>query len=123
MRPRRSSAQRRPCMDNIALSALVFDTFGTVVDWRGSLITELTAFGQERGIAADWTGLVDAWRVAYRPSMDRVRRGELPWTKLDDLHRATLDRLADQFGIKALSEADLEHINRGWHRLKPWPDA
>jgi 2-haloacid dehalogenase len=110
-------------MDSTAVSALVFDTFGTVVDWRGSLIAELTAFGQERGIAADWAGLVDAWRGAYRPSMDGVRRGELPWTKLDGLHRATLDQLAPKFGIEGLDEADREHINRGWHRLKPWPDA
>ncbi len=110
-------------MDSTALSALVFDTFGTVVDWRGSLIAELTAFGREREIAADWTGLVDAWRAAYAPSMDRVRRGELPWTRLDDLHRATLERLVADFGVEGLSEADKQHINRGWHRLQPWPDS
>jgi 2-haloacid dehalogenase len=103
--------------------AIVFDTFGTVVDWRGSLIAELTAFGRERGISADWTALVDAWRGAYHPSMDRVRKGEQPWTTLDNLHRASLDRLVAEFGIKGLSEADLKHINLGWHRLKPWPDA
>ena len=73
--------------------AIVFDTFGTVVDWRGSLIAELTAFGRERGISADWTALVDAWRAAYHPSMDRVRKGEQPWTTLDNLHRASLDKL------------------------------
>src|ERR1700733_14542470 len=105
------------------IRALVFDTFGTVVDWRGSLIEELTAFGRERGIAADWTGLVDAWRAAYHPSMDRVRRGEQPWTKLDDLHRASLDQLVEQFGITGLTEADRVHINFGWHRLRPWPDS
>ena len=103
--------------------AIVCDTFGSVVDWRGSLIAELTAFGSERGINADWTALVDAWRAAYHPSMDRVRKGEQPWTVLDDLHRASLDRLIEQFGIRGLSEADLRHINLGWHRLKPWPDA
>lgn len=103
--------------------AIVFDTFGTVVDWRTSLIEELTSFGAARGIAADWAALVDAWRAAYRPSMDRVRKGELPWTRLDDLHRASLDHLVASFGIKGLSEADLAHINRGWHRLKPWPDS
>jgi 2-haloacid dehalogenase len=103
--------------------AIVFDTFGSVVDWRGSLIAELTAFGSERGIKADWTALVDAWRGAYNPSMDRVRKGEQPWTVLDDLHRSSLDRLIEQFGIRGLSEADLRHINLGWHRLKPWPDA
>lgn len=103
--------------------ALLFDTFGTIVDWRTSLIDELTAFGLKRDIHADWTGLVDAWREAYAPSMDKVRQGKRPWTKLDDLHRATLDRLVEKFGITGLSEAELRHINRGWHRLRPWPDS
>ncbi|MDE2581439.1 MAG: haloacid dehalogenase type II [Rhodospirillales bacterium] len=106
-----------------APAAIVFDTFGSVVDWRGSLIGELTAFGQARGIAADWTGLVDAWRAAYHPSMQQVRSGALPWTRLDDLHRASLDRLVAEFAVAGLTEADLRHINRGWHRLNPWPDA
>ena len=103
--------------------AIVFDTFGTVVDWRGSLIADLSAYGAKRGIAADWTALVDAWRAAYHPSMDRVRKGEQSWTTLDHLHRASLDQLVAQFGITGLTEADLQHINRGWHRLKPWPDS
>jgi 2-haloacid dehalogenase len=105
------------------IRAIVFDTFGTLVDWRTSLIDELTAFGAERDVAGDWTALVDAWRAAYAPSMDRVRGGELPWTKLDALHRASLDALVAQFGITGLTEADLQHINLGWHRLKPWPDV
>ena len=105
------------------VKAIIFDTFGTVVDWRTSLIDELTAFGAARGITADWVAMVDAWRANYAPSMDRVRKGEQPWTKLDDLHRATLDQLVVQFGVPGLSEADLDHLNRGWHRLKPWPDA
>ncbi len=103
--------------------AIVFDTFGTVVDWRGSLIAELTGFGRERGISADWAGLVDAWRAAYQPSMSRVRSGEIPWTRLDDLHRASLDRLIEEFAIAGLSEEDRRHINLGWHRLNPWPDS
>jgi 2-haloacid dehalogenase len=103
--------------------AILFDTFGTVVDWRSSLITDLTAWAGTRGITADWAGLVDAWRGAYAPSMDRVRRGDLPWTILDDLHRTTLQRLVAQFGIADLTAADLDWINHGWHRLRPWPDA
>jgi 2-haloacid dehalogenase len=103
--------------------AIVFDTFGTVVDWRSSLIADLTAYGATKGVTADWPALVDAWRAAYRPSMDRVRKGELPWTKLDNLHRASLDKLITDFSIKGFSEADLVHINLGWHRLHPWPDS
>ena len=102
---------------------IVFDTFGTVVDWRGSLIADLSAFGQKRSITADWAALVDAWRASYHPSMDRVRKGEQPWTKLDALHRASLDKLVADFGIKGLTEQDLVHINLGWHRLNGWPDA
>lgn len=103
--------------------AIVFDTFGTVVDWRSSLIADLTAYAATKGITADWAALVDAWRAAYHPSMDRVRKGEQPWTTLDNLHRTSLDRLVTEFAINGLTEADLTHINRGWHRLHPWPDA
>jgi 2-haloacid dehalogenase len=103
--------------------AILFDTFGTVVDWRGSLIAELTAFGAQRGLAANWPGLVDAWRGAYAPSMARVRRGEQPWTRLDDLHRASLDALCPRFGLQDLPEADRAWMTLGWHRLSPWPDS
>ena len=103
--------------------AILFDVFGTVVDWRGSLIEELSAWGAERGVGADWTGLVDTWRGAYAPSMDRVRRGELPWTKLDALHMATLREIGPRFGLVGLSDADMDWVNRGWHRLRPWPDS
>jgi 2-haloacid dehalogenase len=103
--------------------AIVFDTFGSVVDWRGSLIADLSAYGAKRGVAADWTALVDAWRAAYHPSMDRVRKREVPWTKLDDLHRSSLDALVAKFGITGLTEDDLRHINLGWHRLNPWADS
>ena len=103
--------------------AIVFDTFGSVVDWRSSLIADLSAYGTKRGISADWAALVDAWRAAYHPSMDRVRKGEVPWTRLDDLHRGSLDMLVAKLGIQGLSEDDLRHINLGWHRLNGWPDA
>src|SRR4029077_20287396 len=84
---------------------------------------ELEAFGRERGIAADWTRLTDDWRAGYQPAMARVRKGELPWTKLDDLHRMMLDRLIESHGIAGLGEAERGHLNRVWHRLEPWPDA
>lgn len=103
--------------------AIVFDTFGSVVDWRGSLIADLSAYGTARGITADWAALVDDWRAAYQPALERVRSGKQAWTRLDDLHRTSLDRLVAEHGIKGLTEEDLRHINLGWHRLKPWPDS
>ena len=105
------------------LKAILFDTFGTVVDWRGSLIADFSAWGAARGLSVDWAAFIDAWRDAYRPSMDRVRRGEQEWTILDDLHRQSLDGLAARFGIDGLSEEDLLHLTHGWRRLHAWPDA
>ena len=106
-----------------AVKALVFDVFGTVVDWRTSIIRELEAFGRARRISADWTALADAWRGGYQPAMDRVRKGEIPWTVIDDLHRETLETLLPKFGVTGLSGAQINHLNKAWHRLDPWPDA
>jgi len=110
-------------LDVSQVKALTFDVFGTVVDWHGSIVRDCTKFGAERGIDIDWAAFADTWRGAYRPSMDRVRRSELPWTNLDTLHRMVLDELLVKFGISGLSEADLDHLNRVWHRLDPWPDS
>jgi 2-haloacid dehalogenase len=107
----------------VAPEALVFDVFGTVVDWRSSIIREGEALGQEKDFDADWAAFADAWRSRYAPSMDRVRRGEIPWTKLDDLHLASLEELFEEFGIEGLSGEEKNHFNRVWHRLDPWPDA
>ena len=106
-----------------SLKAIVFDTFGTVVDWRTSVIREVTSLAREKGLVVDGAKFADAWRGGYGPSMDRVRTGELPWTTLDRLHRMTLDHLVTDFGITGLSERDLDRLNRVWHRLRPWPDA
>jgi 2-haloacid dehalogenase len=105
------------------IRAILFDVFGSVVDWRASLIDDLTTWSAGRGLHADWVGLVDAWRAAYQPSLERVRSGAAPWASLDTLHRATLERLVAEFGIAGLSADDLDHINRGWHRLRPWADS
>lgn len=104
--------------------ALVFDTFGTVVDWRGSIIEEGKAWGKSKGFEIDWASFADRWRAGYAPAMDKVRKGQLPWTKLDDLHRMILEELLTEFRMMpALSEAEKDHLNRVWHRLKPWPDS
>jgi 2-haloacid dehalogenase len=106
-----------------AVKALVFDTFGTVVDWRGSIIAEGEAWGKPKGITVDWARFADRWRAGYAPSMDKVRKGEMPWTNLDHLHRALLEVLLKEFHIEGLSEEEKDRWNRVWHRLKPWPDS
>lgn len=114
------------CAKNIGPTsprALAFDTFGTVVDWRSSIIAELEAFGKSHGVQADWPALADGWRKGYLPAMDRVRSGELGWTKIDDLHRMILDELLHDAGITSACDADVDHLNRAWHRLDPWPDS
>jgi 2-haloacid dehalogenase len=103
--------------------ALVFDVFGTVVDWRTSVATEVQALAQRQGLAVDAAKFADAWRAGYGPSMNRVRTGELPWTKLDVLHRMTLDRILADFKLTGLTDAEKDALNRAWHRLRPWPDA
>ena len=105
------------------LQALIFDVFGTVVDWRSTVIREGEALGREKKIDVDWGAFADAWRGRYTPSMERVRRGEISWTKLDDLHRASLEELIPEFGIEGMTDAEKDRFNRVWHRLDPWPDA
>lgn len=107
--------------------ALVFDVFGTCVDWRGSIVREGRSLNLARGWTIDWAGLVDAWRDAYQPNMHRVRRGDLPWTNLDALHLMALKALLPAYlngtSRSAIKLADLQLINTMWHRLKAWPDV
>lgn len=110
--------------DLSAVKALVFDVFGTVVDWRTSLIDDFTAWGKRRGIGADFPALVDGWRAVYAASMDEVRKNpERGYVILDVLHRRSLEKLVKELGIAGLSESDLHHLTMGWHRLHPWPDS
>jgi len=106
-----------------SVRALVFDVFGTVVDWRGSILAELEALGRRKGIAADWGIFVDDWRRGYQPAMQRVRSGALPWTNIDGLHRLILDDIVQKHGIAGLDEDEKRQLNSAWHRLDPWPDA
>ena len=105
------------------VKALIFDVFGTVVDWRSSIIKQCQELGRLKGIEADWDGFADAWRSQYRPFMDKVRTGELPWTNLDALHRMSLYVVLDEFEIKGLIDDEKSEMNLFWHRLRPWPDS
>jgi 2-haloacid dehalogenase len=106
-----------------AVKALVFDTFGTVVDWRTSVTQEVEQLAKKKGFKVDAAKFADAWRAGYGPSMNRVRTGELPWTRLDALHRMILDKILVDFGITGLSESEVDALNHAWHRLRPWPDS
>jgi 2-haloacid dehalogenase len=107
----------------VTLRALAFDVFGTVVDWRSSVIRELTSFGEAHGVHRDWAQFADDWRAGYPAAMDRVRSGDLPWMKIDALHRLILDGLLERAGIDGIPSGDVDELNRAWHRLDPWPDT
>ncbi len=105
------------------VKALTFDVFGTVVDWRSSIAREAEALLAPEGHDLDWAAFADAWRARYQPAMEQVRSGARPFTKLDVLHRENLEGVLQSFDVSGLSEAELDHLNRAWHRLTPWPDA
>jgi 2-haloacid dehalogenase len=106
------------------VKALLFDVFGTVVDWRTGIICEGEEFGRANNLTGiDWTAFADAWRALYQPSLELVRSGRAPWQPLDEIHRAGLNKLLAERGISGVPEAALDHFNRAWHRLPPWPDA
>jgi 2-haloacid dehalogenase len=106
-----------------AVRVLCFDVFGTVVDWRGSIIAEVASLAAAHHLEVDAEAVADAWRRGYPKAMDRVRKGELPWTRIDQLHRLILDDLLGEFGLSELSETDRQHLNLVWHRLHPWADT
>ena len=115
-----SESGRRPPPGDVEV--LLFDVFGTVVDWRGSLIRQLEEFGNLRGWELEAAEFADAWRRQYGPSMDEVLSGAIPWANLDELHRTSLLALLEQRSIAAPT-ADIDAMVRFWHRLDAWPDA
>ena len=105
------------------VKALLFDVFGTLVDWRSSIAREAERILRPQGIVTDWEHLADAWRDQYQPAMEQVRAGRLPFSKLDVLHRRNLDIVLAQFGLARVDESTRVHLNLAWHRLDAWPDV
>ena len=103
--------------------ALVFDVFGTVVDWHGSVAREVRGLAQEKGLRVNAAKFAKAWRAGYRPAMDRVRSGEAPFRRIDDIHRTILEEVLAKSRITTLTEDEKARLNLAWHRLKPWPDS
>lgn len=105
------------------IRALLFDTFGTTVDWLSSMTAHAETIGAEAGVRADWKGLVLDWRDHYKPAIKPVREGKRPWTGFDELHREQLDKIAAKHGAGKLSAADRDRLTHGWHALKAWPEV
>jgi 2-haloacid dehalogenase len=105
------------------IKALVFDIFGTLVDWRTSIAREAKDILSPKGVTLDWFAFADAWRDQYQPAMEEVRSGRLPFSKLDVLHRRNLDVILRDFGIDHVDEPTRVHLNLAWHRLDAWPDV
>ena len=109
--------------DLSGVRALTFDVFGTCVDWRTGVAAEARRIGALNGVDADWDRLADAWRALYMPSMDKVRRGELPWTNFDQLHRSSLDQVLREIGADGFDSAARDELTMAWERLPAWPEA
>jgi 2-haloacid dehalogenase len=108
---------------SLETKALVFDVFGTVVDWHGSVAREMRELAKAKGLRVNAAKFAKAWRAGYRPAMDRVRSGEAPFRKIDDIHRTILEEVLAKSKVTTLGEEEKAHLNLVWHRLKPWPDS
>ncbi|MEL6373034.1 MAG: haloacid dehalogenase type II [Pseudomonadota bacterium] len=109
--------------DLSTVKALLFDVFGTIVDWRTSVQADLAAWGARRGVKANWQRITDEWRGLYQPSMEEVRAGRRAFAPLDDLHRESLETLLARHGLDDTPEEDRDYLAKVWHRLAPWPDC
>lgn len=105
------------------VKALLFDVFGTVVDWRNGVAREAEKTLKPLGYSLDWLAFADAWRAEYQPGMDEIRTGRLPFAKLDVIHRRMFDKIKPRFGLEKLDEATQAELNLAWHRLDAWQDV
>ena len=120
-----TNAQAQAAPANLAdsVKALVFDVFGTVVDWRNGVANHAEATLKPLHYSLDWLSFADAWRAQYQPGMDEVRSGKIGFVKLDVIHRRMLERILPQFGLEKLDPKVLDELNLAWHRLDAWPDV
>jgi 2-haloacid dehalogenase len=121
--PARGWAQGAAGMPMPGVKALVFDTFGTVVDWRTGVAREAERILKPMGYSLDWFAFAEAWRKEYGPGMEEVRSGRRPFVKLDILHRENLDNIRARFKLEKLDEATAAELTLAWHKLDAWPDV
>ena len=105
------------------VQTLIFDTFGTLVDWRTSIIDDLSRWGSKNAVLVDWAAFTDEWKTAYRPGMDAVNSGKRVWVPVRQIYREKLDEILPQYGLGDISENDRDFINEVWYRLNAWRDA
>ena len=120
--PIETLAQPRPGATPQGVKALVFDVFGTCVDWRNGVARDAERILKPLGYTLDWLAFASAWRALYQPSMEEVRSGRQPFVKLDVLHRRMLDQIRPKFGLEKLDKQVADDLNLAWHRLDTWPD-
>jgi 2-haloacid dehalogenase len=107
----------------LTIGALVFDTYGTLVDWRRSVLAELQSWGAARRLSLDWEQFLTDWKIGYRAGMDKVDSGEWPWTTVDTIYRRRLEEVLRAHGVTDIESDAIEQLNRVWWRLAPWPDT
>lgn len=105
------------------VEALTFDVFGTVVDWRSSVIREGQLFSETTGLEIDWARFADGWATRYGRGVARIRKGETPWMTIDELNRQIVDELLQDLSTQNSLPPEATELWRIWHRLTPWPDA
>lgn len=105
------------------LRVVLFDLFGTVLDWRGSIIDELVNFGLKHRCNTNWGEFADQWRAGFRALQSRIANGKTPWMTMDEIHRSVLVQMLEELGVPRLSDEEVTDLNCAWHRLRPWPDA
>jgi 2-haloacid dehalogenase len=116
-------AQAKAGANAVGVKALVYDVFGTVVDWRNGVARDAERILKPLGYNLDWIAFADAWRALYQPTMEEVRSGRTPFVKLDILHRRMLDQIRPKFGLQKLDVKVANDLNLAWHRLDVWPDV
>jgi 2-haloacid dehalogenase len=105
------------------VQALLFDVFGTVVDWRNGVAREAEKILKPMGYALDWLAFADAWRGEYQSGMDEIRTGRVPFARLDVVDRRMLDKIRPRFGLDKIDEATQAELTLAWHRLDAWKDV
>tara|TARA_B100001093_G_scaffold122446_1_gene115146 strand:- start:3611 stop:4336 length:726 start_codon:yes stop_codon:yes gene_type:complete len=107
----------------LKVKALLFDVFGTVVDWRSGIANEVKKIAKKNKIVINANDFADAWRAEYQPAMEEIRKGNRSFTILDILHMENLKKISSRFGLDRLSSDDFDLLVKAWHRLPGWPDS